>query len=190
MAVTPITQALVFLINTVFGIYILLIMLRFLLQWLRVSFRGDSLLLLLLKVTDPPLQFLYSFIPGWRNIDFAAIILMLVLKMLEFTLIISLYGQDLGIMGLFLLSIAGLLSLLIYIFIFAILIQMILSWITPAGSYHPFNDILYYLNEPLLRPVQRKMPPIQGIDFSPLVVIIALQLIDILFVGYLRQLAQ
>ncbi len=188
--VDPITQALVFLIKTVFSIYILLIMLRFLLQLLRVSFRGDSLLRLLLKVTDPPLRFLYSFIPGWYNIDFAAIILMLVLKMLEFTLIISLYGQSLGIMGLFLLSVAELLSLLIYIFIFAIVIQVILSWITPVGSYNPFSDILSHLNEPLLRPVQRKMPPIQGIDFSPLVVIIALQLAEILLVGYLRQLAQ
>jgi YggT family protein len=182
----PLTQALVFLINTFFGIYILLIMLRFLLQWLRVGFRGDPLLRLLLKVTDPPLRLLYNFIPGWRNIDFAAIILMLALKMLEITLDKLLYGQPLGMMGLFLLSIANLLSLLISIFLFAIIIQVILSWITPAGNYNPFSDILYHLNEPLLRPVRRKISPMQGIDISPLVVTIGLMLAEILLVGYLR----
>ena len=69
MLLSPFITALVFLINTVFGIYILLLMLRFLLQWLRVGFRGDSTLRLLIRITDPPLQLLYNFIPGWRIDD-------------------------------------------------------------------------------------------------------------------------
>ncbi|MDM8558325.1 YggT family protein [Candidatus Parabeggiatoa sp. HSG14] len=186
---SPFITALVFLINTVFGIYILLIMLRFLLQWMRVGFRGDPILRLLLRLTNLPLQFLYNFIPGWNNVDFAAIVLMLTLKMLELTLIAWLYGQSIGIIGLFLLSIANLLSLLIYIFIFAIIIQVILSWITHHDSHNPLSNILYNINEPILRLVRRKVPPVQGIDFSPLVVIIVLQLADILLVGVLRQLA-
>ncbi len=186
---SPFITALVFLINTVFGIYILLIMLRFLLQWLRVGFRNDPILRLLLRLTNPPLQFLYNFIPGWNNIDFAALVLMLTLKMLELSLMAWLYGQTIGIIGLFLLSVANLLSLLIYIFIFAIIIQAILSWIAP-NSYNPLTDLLYELNEPVLRPVRRKIPPIQGLDLSPMVVIIALYLVDILIVGYLRILAQ
>ncbi|RKZ38540.1 MAG: YggT family protein [Gammaproteobacteria bacterium] len=190
MVISPFTQALVFLVTTVFSIYILLLMLRFLLQWLRVAFRRDPLLQLLLKMTDPPLRLLYNFIPGWHDIDFAAIVLMLILKMVELSLITWLYGQHLGITGLLLLSMAELLSLLIYIFIFAILIQALLSWITPAGSYNPFHDILYHLNEPLLRPVRYKMPQMQGLDFSPLIVIIALKLAEILLVDGLRYLAQ
>jgi len=186
---SPFITALVFLINTVFGIYILLIMLRFLLQWLRVGFRNDPILRLLLRLTNPPLRLLYNFIPGWRDIDFAAIVLMLTLKMLELSLIAWLYGQSLGIFGLFLLSVANLLSLLIYIFIFAIIIQVILSWLTP-NSYNPLTELLHHLNEPVLRPVRRKIPPVQGLDLSPMVVIIALYLVDILLVGYLRILAQ
>jgi len=189
---SPFVTALVFLINTVFGIYIFLVMLRFLLQWLQVGFRGDPIVRLLWKVTDPPLQLLYNFIPGWRNIDFAAIILMLALKMLELIL-----NAVLGIIlfssitGLFLISIANLLSLLIYIFMFAIFIQVILSWIAPHSSYNnPLSNILYHLSEPLLRPVRGKIPPLQGIDLSPLVVIIALQLAEIVVVGLLQQLAQ
>ncbi|NJO15306.1 MAG: YggT family protein [Thioploca sp.] len=189
MLLSPFITALVFLINTVFGIYILLLMLRFLLQWLRVNFRGDSTLRLLIRITDPPLQLLYNFIPGWRDIDFAAIVLMMGLKMLELILIAWLYEQKLSWLGLLLLSFANLLSLLIYIFIFAIIIQVILTWITPPNSYNPLSYLLYHLNEPLLRPVRRRLPFLQGIDLSPLVVIIALQLADILIAGLLRQLA-
>ena len=138
----------------------------------------------------PPLQLLYNFIPGWRDIDFSAIVLMLALKMLELSLIAWLYGQSPSIIGLFLLSMANLLSLMLYIFIFAIIIQVILSWITSPDNYNPLSNILFSLNEPILRPVRRKIPPLQGLDLSPLVVIIILQLADILLVGVLRQLAQ
>jgi len=185
----PFITALVFLIKTLFGIYILLLMLRFLLQWMRISFRSDPVLRLLLRLTNAPLQFLYNFIPAWHDIDFAAIVFMLALKMLELSLITWLYGQSIAITSLFLLSIAQLLSLLIYIFIFAIIIQVILSWIA-RDAYNPLTDILYHLNEPLLRMVQRRIPPLQGIDFSPLLVIIVLQLANILVVGMLRELAQ
>jgi YggT family protein len=184
----PFITALVFLINTVFGIYILLLMLRFLLQWLRVSFRGDSTLRLLVRITDPPLQLLYNFIPGWRNFDFAAIILMMALKMLELTLIAWLYEQKLRWLELLFSSLAYLFSLLINIFTFTIIIQVILTWITPPNSYNPLSYLLYHLNEPLLRPVRRRLPPLQGIDLSPLVVIIALQFADNLVPGLLRQL--
>ena len=187
---SPFITALVFLINTIFGIYILFVMLRFLLQLMKVGFRNDAMLRLLLRLTNPPLQLLYNFIPGWKDIDFSAIVLMLGLKMLELSAIAWLYGQSLGVTGLFLLSVANLLSLLIYIFMFAIIIQVILSWVAPVDSYNPLSNILYHLNEPVLRPVQRKLPPVQGLDLSPLVVIILLQLADILLVGFLRQLAQ
>ena len=109
--------------------------------------------------------------------------------MLELILIAWLYEQKLSWLGLLLLSFANLLSLLIYIFIFAIIIQVILTWVTPPNSYNPLSYLLYHLNEPLLRPVRRRLPFLQGIDLSPLVVIFALQLADILIAGLLRQLA-
>ena len=186
----PFITALVFLINTVFGIYILLVMLRFLFQWLRLPFRSHPILPVLFRLTNLPLQFLYNFIPSWHNIDFAAIVLMLLLKMLELALVhIWLYGQSMSIIALVLLSVANLLSLLIYIYIFAIVIQAILSWVI-RDSHNQLNDLLFHLNEPILRPVRRWIPPLQGLDFSPLVVIIALQLVDILLIGMLRQLIQ
>lgn len=187
---SPFIIALVFLINTLFGIYIFLIMLRLLLQWQQVAFRRDPILRTLLKITDSPLNFLYNFIPGWRKIDVAAIVLMIVLKMLELKLL-SWLGMDnnLDLFGLFIFAFAQLLSLLIYIFIFAIIIQVILSWITPSNSNNHFADILDDLTEPLLRIVRRKMQPVQGLDFSALIMLIILQLADILVVGFIQQLA-
>jgi YggT family protein len=183
----PLVTALVFLINVFFGTYILLVMLRFLLQLIRVVVRHDPLLRFLWKVTDPPLLLLYNFVPGWKSIDFSAIVLMFLLEMMELTLIAWLYGQYLSVLGLFIVALASLLSLALNIFFFTIILQVILSWVLPYESYnHPLSQLLHQLNDPILRPVQRKIPPIQGVDLSPLIVIICLQLIIILIVDPLR----
>ena len=183
---SPLISALVFLINTAFGLYILLLMLRFLMQWLRVSIHNDPIQQMLWRLTTPLLSLVYNFIPSWRGIDIAAITLMLALKMLEVGLIAGLSGYDVSIMTLFIVSLADLLSLFIYIFIFAIVIQAIFSWIS-QNTYNPLNTILYQLTDPILRIVRQKMPPMQGMDFSPIFAIIALQLLDIILVGILRQ---
>ncbi len=191
----PIIAALVFLLETVFGAYILLVMLRFLLQWLRVSVRGDPVVQVIWRLTNPPLRFLYNFIPGWRSIDIAAIVLMLGLMMLEISLTRWLYSfvmpmQSLvGLPGIFILSIAHLLSLAIYIFIFAVIIQAILSWVG-RDHYNPLSGILNPLTEVVLRPVRYRFPPMQGMDFSPMIVVIGLMAINILLVGLLQSLAR
>ena len=191
----PIIAALVFLLETVLGAYILLVMLRFLLQWLRVSVRGDPVVQVIWRLTNPPLRFLYNFIPGWRSIDIAAIVLMLGLMMLEISLTRWLYSfvmpmQSLvGLPGIFILSIAHLLSLAIYIFIFAVIIQAILSWVG-RDHYNPLSGILNPLTEVVLRPVRYRFPPMQGMDFSPMIVVIGLMAINILLVGLLQSLAR
>jgi len=186
---SPLVTATILLVETLFGVYILLIMLRFLLQWLRITSRGEPILQLIFRATNPPLLPLYNFIPGWKGIDFAAILLMLVLKMSQILLTLWLYGKAIGIFALFVLALAKLIYLLINVFLFSILIEVILSWVTPPNSYNPIANILYRLNEPLLRPVRAKMSSVQGIDFSPLFVIIGLQIANIILVGYLEQLA-
>lgn len=186
---SPLIDATTLLIETIFGVYILLVMLRFLLQWLRISSRGEPILQLIFRATNPPLSVLYNFIPGWRGIDFAAILLMLVLKMILILLTLWLYGKTIGILALLVLAIARLIYLLINIFFFSILIEVILSWVTPPNSYNPIVNILFRLNEPLLRPIRKKFQPVQGIDFSPMIVITGLLLANIIIVGYLEQLA-
>ena len=107
---------------------------------------------------------------------------MLLLKATELLLIYLLVlGRTPGIIGLFILSFAQLLNLIVYIFIVAIFIQVILSWINP-GAYNHATVLLYRLTEPLLRPARRLLPPVSGLDLSPILVFILLQLTVILII--------
>jgi YggT family protein len=175
------SEAIRFLITVVFDLYILAVMLRFLLQLVRADFY-NPISQFLVTVTNPPLRPLRRFIPGYRGVDLASVVLMLLLKAVEIALIsLAIYGRVPGIAGLFIISFAELLNLIIYIFIFAILIQVIISWVNP-GAYNPATVLLYRLTEPLLRPARRLLPPISGLDLSPLLVFIVLQLTIILII--------
>lgn len=195
----PLTTALVFLINAIFGFYILLLMLRLILQWAGVGFRNEPILQFLYTVTQPSVAFLHGIVPRYRGksmllwqqqqLDMAVIILLLMTEMLALLLTTLLFGQHFSLIKLFLLSISNLLSLLLNIFFWSILIEVILSWVNSYDSYNPISNILYTLNRPLLRPVRRVLPPISGVDLSPIVVLLVLQLSDILIVGYLQKFA-
>lgn len=176
-----------FLISTLFSIYILAVMLRFLLQWVRADFY-NPISQFLVKVTNPPLKPLRRVIPGFAGIDWAAVVLMLLLQMAALALVIALRGGGVALGPLVLFSGAELVNLLFNVFIFAILIQVVISWINP-GAYNPLTSLLYSLTEPVLRPARRVIPPIGGLDLSPLAAIIALQVLKMLIVPPLRHLA-
>jgi len=174
-------NAIVFLIQTIFSLYLIAIMVRFLLQLAHADFY-NPVSQFLVKVTNPPLIPLRRVIPGFMGIDFAAVVLMLALKMLELFLILLLNGVSLSIPSIVVLSIAELLKLLINVYFFSILIQIIISWVNP-GAYNPIVSLLHSINEPLLGRARRLIPPISGFDLSPIIVIIGLQLILILFIA-------
>ena len=160
-------SAYAFLIETLFGLYLLAIMLRFLLQLARADFYND-LVQFLVKVTNPPLRPLRRFIPGLMGLDLAAIVLMLILKTIELLL--------LGVKpsgNLVLLAGAELIWLAINIFLIAIIIRVILSWFNFLGP-HPLVNLLYQLTEPVLEPIRRLLPAMSGLDLSPLLASIAL----------------
>ncbi|MBI3774026.1 MAG: YggT family protein [Gammaproteobacteria bacterium] len=173
----------VFLINTVFGLYILIVMLRFLLQLVRGDFY-NPVSQFLVKATSPVLVPLRSVIPGLFGIDFASVVLLLVLQVTQIVLVGLIKGYAFQPLGLLVMSIAELASLTLNIFFFSILIQVILSWVNP-GTYNPVTSLLYGLNEPLLRPARRLIPPVSGFDFSPLVVGVVLKLLEMTFIAWL-----
>jgi YggT family protein len=170
----------VFLIQTVFGLYILAVMLRLMLQWARADFY-NPISQFIVKITNPPLKPLRRVVPGWGGIDLASVLLLIVLEMLELFLVNLAVGRAYGMSGLFVQSLAELLALVINVFIGAILIQVVLSWVAPS-SYNPITGLVHSIAEPLLTPARRILPPMAGIDFSPLVVLIVLQLLKILIV--------
>ncbi len=174
------TNPLVFLIQTLFGLYILVVMLRFLLQVVRADFY-NPISQFLVKATTPLLRPLRRVIPGMGGIDFASIVLMWGLKTLELALLLMVAGAGAAFFGPLLWAIPQLVNLLINVFLFAILIQVILSWINP-GAYHPAANLLYSLTNPVLAPARRLMPPMSGLDLSPMLVMIGLVLLKMLLV--------
>ncbi len=172
------TNPLEFLISTLIGLFITAVMLRFLLAMVRADFY-NPLTQILVKLTNPALKPLRRFIPGFGGIDIASLLLMLALQMLALTLITLLRGAALHPVGLLLWSLAELLGLLFNIYMFSILIQVVLSWVNP-NAYNPAVSLLYSINEPLLAPARRLIPPLSGLDLSPVVVLLGLQLAKML----------
>lgn len=178
----------VFLVRTLFGLYILAVALRFLLQMVRADFY-NPICQILVKVTDPVLRPLRRIVPGFLGIDMAAVVLLLLLKTVELLIIQQLSGFSGDVAGLVVLGIAQLIKLVLDLFFFSILIQVILSWVNPGTSHNPGVALLHALNEPLMRPAKRVLPPMSGLDLSPLLVIIVLQLLTMLLVAPLNDLA-
>ena len=183
------TDVLLYLINTIFSLYILLVVLRFMLQTVGAD-HHNPISQFLLQATNPPLRLLRRVIPGYGRVDWSCIVLMVALQAVEFFLTnLIAFGATFAVIGLLLLSSAELLKLIIYIFMFVILVQVILSWISP-GSYNPVTVLLHQLSEPLLRPARRVLPSTHGIDFSPILVFIVLQLSLMLLVRPLADLGR
>lgn len=173
----PFEQSAVLIISTIFSIYILAVMLRFILQWARADFY-NPLSQLLVKITNPPLKPLRRFIPGWGGIDFAAIILMIVLKVIEIGLTSLIKGVSASVGIIILTAVSELIGLAIMLFIVLIIVSVVLSWIG-QGNQNPMVGLVQQMTEPVLSPFRKIIPPLGGIDLSPILAIVSLQIIKI-----------
>lgn len=178
MSSSYLTNPIIFLIQTLFGLYILAVLLRFLLQWVRADFY-NPISQFLVKATNPPLKLTRRIIPGLGGIDLASLVLAWLLKSIEIQLIILVSGSSVNLIAPLIWALPELIELVINIFLFAILIQVILSWVNPGG-YNPASALLYSLTAPVLRPAQRILPPMGGLDLSPMLVMIGLILLKML----------
>lgn len=178
------TNPIIFLIQTLFGLYILAVLLRFLLQTVRADFY-NPISQFLVKATNPPLKLMRRIIPGLGGIDLASLILAWLLKYVEILLIVLVAGGSVNLIAPLLWAIPELVELVINIFFFGILIQVILSWVSP-GNYNPAVALLYSLTAPVMRPAQRILPPMGGLDLSPMLVMIGLILLKMLLLPPLR----
>ncbi len=172
-------KALIFLIETLFSLYIIIVILRFILQWMRASFY-DAPSQFILALTNPVIMPLNRFIPRWRHVELSSLVLILGLAILEALLVKLLaFGEVGNIIILLFQAIFSLVFLVLEFYFFSILIEAIASWLVPPGSYNPITNFLHRLNEPLLRPARQIIPPISGFDLSPLVVLLILQILII-----------
>jgi YggT family protein len=172
-----------FLITTLFSLYILAVMLRFILGAVGADFY-NPVSQFLVRITNPLLVPLRKVIPSVGKFDTSAILLMLILQVISLGLVVLIRGIDVSPLTLLVVAIGELVMLTINVFMFAIIIQVILSWVNP-GNYNPVTGLLYSITSPVMRPIQRVIPPISGIDLSPLVAIIGLQVLRMLIMPLL-----
>ncbi len=174
------TNPAVFLIETVFELAVLVVLLRLLLQWVRADFH-NPVSQFVVRVTQPVLAPLRRALPPAGKVDTASVVLLFAIKLIELALIsFVMGGRPERIDGLILHAFADLLGLAMNVFLFSILIQVVLSWVNPAAAWNPMTRILYSLTEPLLVPARRLLPPMGGFDFSPIIVLVGLQLAKML----------
>jgi len=164
-----------FVIQTVFGLYILAVLLRFLFQLLRAHF-ANPVSQFIVTLTNPALRPLRRIIPGYHGIDYSALVLMLALQVLELLIISLLYGTTPSIAGLLILAIGKLLEMTVYVFMFAILARIIISWVNPH-LHNPMTSLLNSLTDFMMRPARKFIPPIGMLDLSPMVIFLILGLL-------------
>jgi YggT family protein len=182
---TAINEIFVYLIQTALSLYLLAMLLRFLLQLVRADFY-NPISQFLVKITNPLVVPVRRVLPGLGGIDLASLVLSLLLQLACITAMLLLYG--LGLPNFLLLlawSALGVASLLVNVYFFALLAMIILSWVAP-GSHHPAIYLLYQITEPVMAPFRKVLPPMGGMDFSPILVFILINVVQIV----LRNMAQ
>ena len=169
--------ALVFVINTVFGLYTAMVLLRFLMQQVRADFY-NPLAQAVVKLTNPLLAPLRRVIRPWGKLDAAAIVLMLVVQFVNVLLVVWVAGTlyTWGYIAYW--TVLKLVFILVNLYFFTILLEAVLSWFGQGRS--PIDGMLRPLNAPLLGPARRLLPPVSGLDLSPLLVMLLLQVINLL----------
>ncbi|HUG97997.1 MAG TPA: YggT family protein [Gammaproteobacteria bacterium] len=178
--------ALFFVIKTLLDLYLIAYILRFLLQWARADFH-NPLSQFILRITDPVLRPLRRVVPGWRGVDLSPLLALLLLQLVVTAVLIFLAtGAAINLGMLLYYAVLRIIVGTIRLYFVAILMHVILSWVSP-GHWNPLVSVLHSLTGPVLRPVRRILPPIGGLDLSPLFVLIGLQalLIMIRLPGYL-----
>ena len=165
----------IFLIDTLFNIYIAIMLLRFILQQVGADFY-NPVSQFIVKATQPLVTIARRFIPSIKKIDTATLVLVLVLIIIKLVLLFSIAGYQMNGTQLLVKGLYDLVSLTFDIFIVALFIQAILSWVNP-DPYNPISTLLRSLTWPVLKPIKKYVPPIGGLDLSTLVGLIGLMFI-------------
>ena len=174
-------QAIAFLLDLFVGLYILLLLLRLFVPFMAASYQ-NPLLQGILKATSPVVVPLRRLLPPIGRVDTATLV---VAYGFQYALVFAkyaLFGRFPGIAILAVTALFALATQVLRLFLFAIFIRVILSWISP-GSYNPATALISGLTDPIMRPFQRLVPPLGGFDISPIFAIAALYVMMILLGG-------
>ncbi|HLQ85564.1 MAG TPA: YggT family protein [Salinisphaeraceae bacterium] len=178
------TSPLLFLINTLFALYVIVVIVRILLQLTHAATFHNPISHFVQRLTARPVGLLAMGVPRWRNVDVPAMVFAVLLCFVNIEIVLFLTSAHVAAQPLLPLwwALLKTLTLLCEFYFFAILVQALLSWFSPR-QFSPATAILWNLNEPLLRPVRSRLPSIGGLDLSPIVILIALQVVNMILLG-------
>ena len=161
----------VYLVEAVFGFFVFMLLARFHFQWLRVSYR-NQVGEFVLATTSAMVVPVRRVIPGLAGLDLATLLLAWLLQMLSIWLQAAIMGVDPGVAAVAAVAAVDLLRYSLYILVFALIVQFVLSWVNPYAPLAPVFDAIV---RPFLRPIRRFIPPIANIDLSPAILFIIIQ---------------
>jgi len=164
------TQALYYIIQSIGQLLLLLLLLRFWLPWFRADFR-NPIAQGILRLTSPIIVPVRRLLPSVGRLDTATILVAYVLQFLLITVLVALQGRLFDAVPIAIVAAIELVILSLNLFFFVILIRIILGWFAPA-THNPLTMMLHSLAEPILAPFRRWVPPMGGIDISPILPII------------------
>lgn len=180
-----IADAIAFIVNAITSLYLLVLLLRFWLPWLRADFR-NPLAQGILKLTSPLVVPLRRIVPPFGRLDTATILVAFGIQYLTVLLLLLILGGTAGIYPIAPIAVTAIVKLCVLsinLFVYAILIRIVLSWIAP-GQHNPATAIITTLTEPVLRPFRRFIPPLGGFDISPMFAMILLVALTIVVNGF------
>lgn len=173
-------------VSTVFAIAMLVLILRLLLQVIRANFY-NPICQLIYKVTNPVLMPINRVLPAWRGLNVGAIVVAWLLSCLWILVLAAISGVTLAAAGILMLGFARFLQFLLQTLFWVTLISVLLSWFSPDPR-NPAVPLLYSIADIVLRPVRRVIPPLGGLDLSPIIALLGLQVLMILLVAPVQQL--
>lgn len=171
-------NALTYLVSTLLNLYLCAVILRIVLAWVRADFY-NPVSQLVWKITQPVLAPFQKAVPRWRRLDTAAAIYLFVLALVYVYITMWMFGVGLSPISALFYALLKIIVLKANLYTVALTFQAILSWFGP-GVNNPASNILWSMNEPILNPIRRLIPPISGLDLSPLFAIILMQVLVML----------
>jgi len=178
-------DALLFLISTLFDLYLFVLVIRVLLAYAGANY-FDPITQFIVRCTDLLVKPVRRIIPNVRGVELSTLLLIIVIDFVKFMLISTLTTSILTPAGMIIIALADTIKMFLQTMLYAIILQAILSWVQ---SNSPANFLLYKITAPVLRPIQRVCPVIGGMDISAIPAILLLQLLIILLVNPLMQAA-
>jgi len=176
--------AAIYILQTIGSLYLLIILLRFVLQLVRADFY-NPLSQFAVRATQPLLKPLRRIIPSVFGLDMSSLVLAIIVQMILMALTLLLaYGTTGDPLHLLIWSIIGVTALFLKIFFFALIVSVILSWVAPA-SHNPGAELVNQITEPMLAPLRRVLPNLGGLDLSPILAFMILKLLDMMVINNL-----